>query len=403
MKENILINGVKVIYEQKIGEITSFCIGFKAGASEEKEEGKYGIAHAVEHCIFKGTKNRTEKEINSLCDEIFGFNNAMTNFPYVVYYGTTLSKDFEAGFELYSDIIINPSFPEEGFEEEKNIICEELKEWKDDKEQFCEDELFKNAFGSVRIKECIIGKHTNIKKFTLDDIKEFYNKYYVPSNCVISVVSSLSEETIMEIIEKYMLAFKKSGKVDREYEYESNKSGLFYSKRDIEGARIQYIFPVHNLSNKEIKALRIFNNIFGEGTSSFIYDEIRTKYGLAYEIYSKIKNEGGIKLYSINMGTSKENIAKSIEIIDNTIDKAKELKGYFTNLKIKSLEKSIKLKRALQLERSIQLAMQLCVHYIMYGSSIDVYYDLDFDIDEKFIIRTISKVLTNPSIQVVEP
>lgn len=403
MKENILINGVKVIYEQRIGEITSFCIGFKAGASEEKMQSKYGIAHAVEHCVFKGTKNRTEKEINNLCDEIFGFNNAMTNFPYVVYYGTTLSKDFEAGFELYSDIIINPTFPEEGFEEEKNIICEELKEWKDDKEQFCEDELFKNAFNNVRIKECIIGNHNNIKKFTLKDIKEFYNKYYVPSNCVVSVVSSLSEEAVMEIIEKYMLAFKKSGKVSREYEYENNKSGIFYSKRDIEGARIQYIFPIYNLNNKEIKALRIFNNIFGEGTSSFIYDKIRTKYGLAYEIYSKIKNEGGIKLYSINMGTSKENIDKSIKIINNTINEVKELKGYFTNLKIKSLEKSIKLKRALGLERSIQLAMQFCVHYIMYGSTIHVYYDLDFDIDEQFIIKTINKVLQNPSIQIVEP
>lgn len=403
MKENILINGVKVIYEQRIGEITSFCIGFKAGASEEKLQDKYGIAHAVEHCIFKETKNRTEKEINDLCDEIFGFNNAMTNFPYVVYYGTTLSKDFEAGFELYSDIIINPSFPEEGFEEEKNIICEELNEWKDDKEQFCEDELLKNAFNNIRIKECIIGNHRNIKKFTLDDIKEFYNKYYIPSNCVISVVSSLSEETVMEIIERYMLAFKKTGKVNHDYKYENNKSGLFYSKREIEGARIQYIFPIHSLTNKEIKALRIFNNIFGEGTSSFIYDEIRTKYGLAYEIYSKIKNEGGIKLYTINMGTSKENIAKSIEIIDNTINEAKQLSGYFTNLKIKSLEKSIKLKRALELERSIQLAAQLCTHYIMYGTSIDVYYDLDFNINENFILKTVNKVLQNPSIQVVEP
>lgn len=403
MKENILINGVKVIYEQRMGEITSFCIGFKAGASEEKLQNEYGIAHAVEHCVFKGTKSRTEKEINNLCDEIFGFNNAMTNFPYVVYYGTTLSKDFEAGFELYSDIIINPTFPEKGFEEEKNIICEELKEWKDDKEQFCEDELFKNAFSNVRIKECIIGNHSDIKKFTIEDVKEFYNKYYVPSNCVISVVSSLSEEVVMEIIERYMLAFRKTGKVNREYEYENNKSGIFYSKRDIEGARIQYIFPIHNLSNKEIKALRIFNNIFGEGTSSFIYDEIRTKYGLAYEIYSKIKNESGIKLYSINMGTSKENIDKSIKIINDTINEAKELKGYFTNLKINSLKKSIKLKRALGLEKSIQLAMQLCVHYIMYGSCMDVCYDLDFDIDEQFIIKTINKVFQKPSIQVVEP
>lgn len=403
MKKNILINGVKVIYEYKIGEITSFCIAFNAGASVEKNESEYGIAHAVEHCIFKGTKTRNEKEINELFDNIFGFNNAMTNFPYVIYYGTTLSKDFEQGFELYSDILINPTFPKEGFEEEKNIICEELKEWKDDKEQFCEDELLKNAFNKIRIKECIIGREKTIKNFKIEDIKKFYNKYYLPTNCVISVVSSLPENEIMEVIEKYMLSFKRNEKVHLEYEYETNNSATFYSKREIEGARIQYIYPISNLNEREIKALRIFNSIFGEGTSSFLYDEIRTKYGLAYEVYSKIKNEGGIKLYTICMGTSKQNIDKSLELIDNVITEVKKLSGYFSFEKIQLIGKNLKLKRALELERSIQFAKELSTYEIMYGTLEDVSFNNLCDIDEEFIIKTVNKVLVNPSIQIIEP
>ena len=161
-KIHILNNGIKLIYEFRTADITSFCIGFNAGALEEIDGFKLGIAHAVEHMVSKGTKTRNEKEINSLCDKIFGFENAMTNFPYVVYYGTSLSEDFKKGLELYSDIILNPVFPEVGFKEEMNIILEELKEWSDDIYQHCEDSLLYNAFSKKRIKNLIIGTEQRV-------------------------------------------------------------------------------------------------------------------------------------------------------------------------------------------------------------------------------------------------
>ena len=127
----VLENGLTLIYQKREGELTSFCIGFNAGALIETKE-NYGVAHALEHMLFKATKTKSEFEINRLCDETFGFHNAMTNFPYAIYYGTTLSKDFNKGLNIYSDIIINPTFPRDGFKEEIRIILEELKEWKDD-------------------------------------------------------------------------------------------------------------------------------------------------------------------------------------------------------------------------------------------------------------------------------
>ncbi len=131
MEKIIFKNGIKLLYKKAENNLTSFTIGFNAGANRE-ENSELGIAHVVEHMLFKGTSSRTEYEINKLCDETFGFCNAMTNYPYVVYYGTTLDEDFEKGFEIYSDILLNPSFPLNGFKEEIEVICEELKEWKDD-------------------------------------------------------------------------------------------------------------------------------------------------------------------------------------------------------------------------------------------------------------------------------
>lgn len=404
MKKHTLKNGIELIYEHCSADITSFCIGFNAGALEEVEGFKLGTAHAVEHMISKGTKTRNEKEINSLCDKIFGFENAMTNFPYVVYYGTSLSEDFKRGLELYSDIILNPIFPEEGFKEEMDVIMEEFKEWSDDIYQHCEDSLLYNSFSKKRIKNLIIGELDSIKSITLKDIKEFYERYYAPENCVISVCSSLVFDQVLSLVKEYFDEWNKEFKAISKDVKEINKPGIFTEKvPNIKGAKIQYLFDIDELEEDELKALTLFNAAFGEGTSGMIYEEIRTKNGLAYDIGSLIKNERGIKFFTINMGTSIENIEKALELTNHKIEEIKKAKGYFNEEKIRDLSKSIKLKRQLKLEKSIQLCKELTTYELMYGSAEKVYEEVENleYINEQKILEVINKVLKDPTIQVL--
>lgn len=402
MKKINIKNGIKLIYEKRKNYITSFCIGFNAGALMENKD-ELGLAHVVEHMIFKGTNKRDEMQINMALDEVFGFNNAMTNFPYSIYYGTTLSEDFEKGFEIYSDIILNPTFPIKGFKEEIDIICEELREWKDDNFQLCEDEMLNNAFEHRRIKTCIIGEEVNIRTFTVEDIKRFYNKFYTPRNCTISVVSSLDFDEVQSIVNKYFENWNtKNFEIKKDF-YEKNKAGKFVKKTaGIQGAKIQYCFPIDKLDHKEITALKIFNLKFGEGTSSILYDKIRTENGLAYDVYSYIKNEAGIKLFTICMGTAKENVDKAIEITNNLIFNIDKIKATFTENEIKNVVNRLKLKRELKIERSIELSKELTTSEIMYG------HQENFNEQEilgkvglEEIYGVIDKVLVSPTIQVL--
>ena len=146
--EFTLKNNIKLIYKKTTSKLTSMSISIDAGAGKEKD--LLGVAHATEHMVYKGTKNRTEDNINKDLSKVFGFQNAMTNFPYVIYYGTMLNEDFEIGTEIFSDIILNPIFPSEGFEEEMKVIIEELKEWDEYLEQFCEDKLFIKFFHFIK-------------------------------------------------------------------------------------------------------------------------------------------------------------------------------------------------------------------------------------------------------------
>ncbi|MBV7271817.1 insulinase family protein [Clostridiaceae bacterium UIB06] len=406
MKKYILENGMKLIYEYRPAEITSFCIGFNAGAIEEGREFKLGTAHAVEHMVSKETKNRTEKEINELCDEVFGFENAMTNFPYVIYYGTSLSQDFSKAIELYSDIVLNPTFPEKGFREEMNIILEELKEWKDDIYQYCEDSLLYNAFSEKRIKNLIIGTEESVNSLTLKELRKFYNKYYAPQNCVISACSSLTFEDILKNIEKYFGNWNKSFCGIEMEKKEVNKAGIFMEKiTNIKGAKIQYLFNIDNLNEEELKALNVFNTSFGEGTSSVLFDEIRTKRGLAYDVGSLVKQERGMKFFTINIATSNKNVDEVLRIVDDSIFKVKNKLGYFDEKKINSLVRNMRLKRELKLEKSIQLCKELTTYELMFNSSERVYSEVENlkYINEKKVLEVLNRVLQQPSIQILRP
>ncbi|MCM8711728.1 insulinase family protein [Clostridium sp. SYSU_GA19001] len=405
LQKQILINGIKFIYEYRSGNLTSFCIGFEAGALME-EGYKKGIAHVVEHMLFKGTSTRSEKEINKLCDEVFAFHNAMTNYPYCIYYGTTLSEDFRTGFELYSDIILNPSFKEEGFKEEIDIICEELLEWKDDITQYCEDELLFNAFKNRRIKELIIGSKESVKSITLDEIKAFYERFYAPENCVVTVISSLGFHEVLKIVKENLGEWRKEYVKPQLKLYEDNISGIFIKERKgISGAKLQYIYSIHELTDREVNILKLFNVSFGEGISSILYDEVRTKHGLVYDIGSTIKNEKGIKLYTIYFGTSKFNIKTAIKLIDSIINDIKTSKNYFTKERIENTAKIIKLKREFNMERAVELCKSLTSYEIMYGSYEKFLYEENNlnNFTEEEILKVINKVLTKPSIQIISP
>ena len=413
MKEYKLSNGIKIIYKQNNSELSSICISIDAGAVRDGEI--LGVAHATEHMVYKGTATRSEKQINEELSRIFGFQNAMTNYPYVIYYGTLLNEDLECGLELFSDILINPSFPTMGFKEEIDVIKEELKEWDEEIEQYCEDKLFFNSMENRRIKYPIIGTKQSLESLSLKAIKEFYNKYYCPSNCVVTVISSLEFDRVKDMLEKQFGIWQKKvnleevikTKIEKQAEIETNvnpKKGYFLNhKKGMSSSKVQIIFPIHQFGHLEIKALRIFNQYFGEGVNSVLFDTLRTKYGLVYDILTRVCHEEFIKVYKITYSTSYDNVQKSIDIIEEIIKGVKNLKNTITDEDIKLLARSFRLKRLFAEEQSVRLAKELATYDTMFGDY-NIYLDESKDMENlsvDFIIEVAVKVLENMSIQII--
>ncbi|MBY6811470.1 pitrilysin family protein [Clostridium botulinum] len=400
MQEYIFENNLKLIYKKSESELSSICISLEAGAGVEKDI--LGIAHATEHMVFKNTKNRNEAQINKELSSIFGFHNAMTNYPYVIYYGTLLSDELEKGIEIFSDIIINTEFKEDGFKEEMNVIIEELNEWDEEIEQYCEDKLFLNSFQNRRIKYPIIGLEDQLKSIKLEDVKRFYEEYYFPGNTSIAVISSLEFEEAKNLVEKYFGLWEKKIKIIEEVCYENNISDTFLDKRDgVKTCKVQMIFSVHELSRNEISLLRIFDEYFGQGVNSMLFDTLRTKNGLVYDVITNIAHEKYIKFYKITFSTSKENVSKSIELIKECINKLVELKNSIDMEDIKQLVKSYKLKKLFKEEKSIVLAKEISTYDTMFGDY-KVYTKENLDnISKEDVFDVGIKTLKNPSIEII--
>lgn len=398
MEYCFLDNGVKLIYMHRDTELSSFCIGYNAGALEETEF-ELGTAHALEHMLFKGTEKRSEKQINEEFDRLFGFNNAMTNYPYVIYYGTLRSNEFSKGFELYSDILLNASFSENGFKEEIDVIKQELIDWEEDINQACEDELFSNAFKTRRIKEKIIGTKASLDRISLASIGKYYNRFYCPGNCVVSIVSSIEFTKCYEIVNNIFGGWKRNFQGLIPSKEERNICDKFMSDKKIQGAKIKYIFDIAALNNKEMYTLDIFNMIFGEGVSSVLYDQVRTKKGMAYEVGSCVKKERGIKLFSIDVSTSKDKIDDCIRTIDRCIRSIKEVE--LKASRVTEAKNRFLLKDLLIEERSVELCKKLTTCELMYGN-FSIYKDeFRSEVNAEDIKNVVNKVLREPSVQLI--
>ncbi|MGL4654629.1 MAG: M16 family metallopeptidase [Sarcina sp.] len=404
MKKEIFDNGVKFIYKYKEGVHTSFCVGLEAGANRETKE-NIGVAHALEHILFKGTKKHDEKYINKKLDELFAMNNAMTNFPYVIFYGVSAKEDFEEGFNLYSDIILEPSFTEIGFKEELSVIKEETKEWSEDLEQYCEDLLLDRVFKDERLNKTIIGDEQNIENISMNKLKDFYNKFYVSENMTVTFVGALDYETVRNIVYNRFGTLQKRSVESLDFIRKEFNDGIYKEiKIKSDTVKIQAVYDISRLSLEEITLLRIFNMYFGEGVSSILYDEIRTKRGLAYEVYSEVQWEKSISLFKIVINTSNKNRNEALKALSDIEGSLMKMLNTLSKEDIKKLLKRYKLKLSLDIERGILLANRSTIYDVMFDEFDYIKQELDFNDDinvEKFKSIILS-VFKNKALMILE-
>ena len=319
VRRHTLNNGLEVITIKKDTQIAAINIGIKVGALYENIKEK-GISHFIEHTLFKGTKNRTDEELNEELEALGGEYNAYTDYDVTVYTISCLIEELGNAVELLGDMIINPKFDENEIEKERGVILSEIRMSKDDIEDYSFKNVNKLAFTQSPLKYEVTGIEENVSKFTREKILSYYEKYYAPKNSIITMVSPLSHEEAISLVEEQFKNWKgeKPEQIDIIKEKNKCTMGISY-KKDIEQSTIVYLYTFNELEKADELPLRILNHRLGESSNSLLFREIRENRGLAYDIYTHLEITNNIRTLYIYTAVSEENVEEARKAIDETI------------------------------------------------------------------------------------
>ncbi|OFI06106.1 protease 3 precursor [Clostridium acetireducens DSM 10703] len=403
-KKYILDNGLNLICIKKDSKLISINVAIRVGALLE-DKSERGISHFVEHMIFKGTKKRNNEDINSDIEKLGGEYNAYTGYDRTVYTFTGLKEEIECIIEIFSDMLQNSIFSSKEIKKEKEVILSEIRTAKDDIEDFSYQKAYYAAFDKSPLKYDTIGTEDIVNKFTRNEILSFYKKYYIPNNCNIVVASDYEPYYIYKLIKEHFGKWERKEIKKNNILMERNIPGCNYSyKKDIEQSTIIYIFTFNNLNKNQELALRILNHKLGESNNSILFKELREKRGLAYDVYTSLDLSKHVKTMCIYTAVSEENIEKTINIINNCIDKIKKKEIVFDNSTIDIMKKVLKTATAFTLEDCEDIA-----NYVLYQSinNENIYEFIEDNkalnyIESNHIYEIANLVLNNPTIHILK-
>lgn len=391
-KTHVLDNGLTIIGEE-IPYLKSIALGVWINAGSRIEDEKIsGISHFIEHMLFKGTKNRTSKDIANEIDNLGGQINAFTSKECTCYYVKLLDSHINKGIDILSDMMLNPLFNQTDIDKERLVILEELKMYEDSPEDLAYDLLSEGIYKGHSLGYNIIGTEKSLFDINKKEIEEYFRNYYVPNNSVISICGNFNfEEIVKEIEDKFKSWNKKE--VDINFTKADFKNTYITKNKDTEQVNLAIgLEAIASEETEEAYALAIINTIFGGSISSRLFQKIREEEGLVYSIYSSQSLYRQCGELGIFASMSNENLE---EVYNLVIEEIKDLKNnYLSDEEIRLTKEQLKGSYMLGLESTSSRMMAIGKAMLLnkkVRNSDEILKSID-NIDRETIKKVIDKV-----------
>lgn len=315
--------GTTVIME-KSERVQSAALGIwvRAGASDEWDEVS-GVSHFIEHMMFKGTKNRTAKQIAEDVDKIGGVFNAFTGKEATCYYIKTLSSNICRGAEILLDMLTGSKFDQEEMDRERQVICEEIKMVKDTPDDDVYDTISELVAGGNPLGRSILGTPESLAGIDRSRLVDYRDQMYARDSIVVAVAGNFDEEAIEAIFEDRLTSLRDK-KPKKEIQLKPYQQSFNVKVRDIEQTHICLATPGIALDDPRYYAFVLLNSIFGGSMSSRLFQNIREQKGLAYSVCSMNLFSSYWGFFSIYAGVSPEKAEEALDAIHYELDTLRE-------------------------------------------------------------------------------
>ncbi len=315
-------NGIPVIYKEKNDVFsTALSIWIKMGSRYEPISVN-GISHFIEHILFKGTKTRTAQNIKESIEGKGGSFNAFTSEELTCYYIKILEQHMEISFDVLSDMIKNPLLALQDIENERNVILEEIKMYYDIPARFVHDLFDQTIFENHPLGYLISGTEQTVSAIKKDDISEYIKKYYSRKNIIISACGKFNKERIKDLSDKYFSSVSQ-GEETKFNSFNAGNDGPMVNIKIQKTEQAHFCLGCRTYQKEDEKnfILSILNIILGGNMSSRLFNEVREKRGLAYEIRSYAKSYYDTGSFVISAGLALSKLSKCLNIICDELKK----------------------------------------------------------------------------------
>mgnify|MGYP001569777304 FL=1 len=322
-KKTVLSNGLRVVSEE-IPHVRSVSIGIWINVgSRDEEASNNGISHFIEHMVFKGTKDRSVKDIAQSLESVGGYLNAFTGKEHTCYYARVLDEYSELALDVISDLLQNATFPEKDLEKEKGVVIEELKNAEDDPDDIIHDYFDKTLFGSHPLGFPVIGTEPNLRSLVQADLKTYVRNYYVPEKMVLAAAGNIGHATLVKLAEQYfgrLSSPSENGSTAR-LKPRIHKAERREFAKPIQQAHVCLGSQAFSIRSKQRYPMLVLNTLLGDGMSSRLFQNIREKYGFAYSVYSYVTMMSDAGVFGSYIGTDRSHISASIDLIMKELGK----------------------------------------------------------------------------------
>ncbi len=320
-----LSNGLTVVVTEMPSR-DSVAVGIWAKVGARYEEKRIsGIAHFTEHLLFKGTKSRSARKIKESIEGLGGIFNAFTGEESTCYFVKILKDHFELTFDVLADMIKNSLFRPQDIERERTVILEEIKMYQDQPSQLVQERMNQLLWPNQSLGRNVAGTHETVSGIKRSDFLKFGRKFYHPRNLLVTVCGDVATEEVLEQARKHFPSATdgKPSQFNRSNSSQSRPRFDFFNK-ETEQTHVVLGFHGPARINSEKYKLALLNVILGGNMSSRLFEEVREKRGLSYEIKSSLfffQDAGG---FTISEGVEKKKLELSIRVILNELRKIRK-------------------------------------------------------------------------------
>ena len=364
-KKTVLPNGVRIITET-IPHVKSFSLGFWFNVGSRDENAKNnGISHVIEHMLFKGTTSRTSKQIAEEVEACGGYLNAFTSKEHTCYYGRGLEEHLETTFDVLSDMIQNPLFKTTELKRETKVIIDELNDIEDSPEELIFDKFEERLYEGNTLEQPVIGTAKNIGSFTSQNLFEYLRDNYTSNRLTISASGSITHGEIIELTNKYLNNHLGQSQLIREANDIKIINGINVIEKEIQQVHTIVGRSSFGFNNPDRLKLLLLSQILGEGSSSRLFQSLRERNGIAYQVNTFLNSFNDISSFGVYFSTNSKMVDKALNLITKEFKKLREKK--ISSKELSRAKESFKGNLLLSLENTSNRMIRMAQSELYFG------------------------------------